>query len=158
MLSHFLYANLDEKDRFVKRPDFKQREDEIEPFANIITEVLPRCESVLRANVYPGMIYPHITDKTKYIILDSYHSGTLDTCSETALSFYKEAKSKGVLILVTGISNEIPYESTSLYKSLGIIPVAGMSPVSAYVKLWLIESTAKKDFACFFLPLGGDFE
>ncbi|MBO7254269.1 MAG: hypothetical protein J6V36_03095, partial [Clostridia bacterium] len=99
---------------------------------------------------------PAINENVKYILLGSFHSGTIDTLSEEAKKFYEFAKEKDVKIFLTGVGNDIPYESTSVYNALGITPLPCISPVSAYVKLWLLEESDADVSKDVFSSLGGD--
>ena len=86
------------------------------------------------------MNYPILTSQTKYILLDSYHSGTINTKSTRALEFFATAKKLEVKIFLTGVTYLPEYESATIFEELGIIPIKNISLVSAYVKLWLISS------------------
>ena len=89
------------------------------------------------------MLYPQISESVRYIILNTYHSGTLNTKSQSTVEFLKSAQSKGVTVYATGISDGAQYSSAQAFNELGIIPIKNLSPVSAYVKLWLLSSMKK---------------
>lgn len=87
-----------------------------------------------------GMYYPDITEKTKAVLHDSYHSGTI-CISEGLKEFMNQAKIHKVPVFVTGIAgDEKNYETIKEYQNLGIWILSGISPVAAYCKLWLALS------------------
>ena len=49
----------------------------------------------------------------------------------------KKAKEKNIPVFLTG-SGSTAYESASAFEALGITVLPEMSPLAAYVKLWLI--------------------
>lgn len=123
---------------FVKSPDYKEAADAVLPLDASVLEETNNAAMLLFS--YPGMRYPHIDEDVRYILLGSFHSGTVNTKSQDATRFFKTAKARGIPVYVTGVSEGPQYESAELFKELGIIPICNLSPVSAYVKLWLISS------------------
>lgn len=121
--------------KFSRNTGFSEIKNEIPFFRgdglNTISDMIIKVES------YPGMVYPIITHFTKYILMSSFHSGTVNTKSLQAVSFFKEASSKGVKVFLTGTLDGESYESTKVFEDLGICPLNGISPIAAYVKLWL---------------------
>ena len=73
--------------------------------------------------------------------MNSYHSGTVNTKSERALAFFKEASRLGVTVFITGITEGPEYESATLFANLGVIELKNISPVAAYIKLWIALSS-----------------
>lgn len=98
----------------------------------------PICRSVLRIRPYPGMPYPQIPAETKYILHETYHSGTFYAESEEAKAFFAEAKRRKIPVYLTGVTEGISYESTRLYEEHRLIPLYHMAPIAAYVGLWLL--------------------
>lgn len=131
------FAELDGAE-VIKNIDYSEREDEIEP---ICASALDRvADGILVLNPYVGMSYPKSLDGVTHIILNSYHSGTINTKSPEALSFFKMAREAGVKVYITGVMSGPAYESATLFDTLGITPLVGISPIGAYVKLWLLTS------------------
>ena len=93
--------------------------------------------------VYPGMIYPTISNEVKYVILNTYHSGTLNTKSQNTVDFLNSAREKNVTVYATGVSDGAQYSSAREFDKLGIVPIKNLSPIAAYVKLWFIASMKK---------------
>lgn len=148
------FGSFDSDFNFKFNPDYSEKNDEISP---IKPKLLHECERVMRIEPYVSMVYPKIPSGVKYILMGSYHSGTLDTSSRSAKMFYENAKALGVKVFLVGAERGIQYESTSEYSKLGIIPLPPTSPVSAYVKLWFLSSEegrcVEKEVS---LSLGGD--
>ncbi len=148
------FGYYDNKFNFVSNPDFSEKEDEM----NVLSgENLSLENEILRVEPFPSMMYPEITPNVKFILMGSYHSGTIDTASGSAEAFFENAKEKGVKIFLTGVDCGVQYESTKMYSRFGIIPLPCMSPVSAYVKLWLLISDRVEDVESkMFFSLSGD--
>lgn len=150
------YGFFDNEFEFIKNENYFEKNDEISPLFHNLSDISKRCKTVLRLESYPGMVFPEINENVKYILLGSFHSGTIDTLSDESKNFFKLAKEKNVKIFLTGLGNDIPYESTSVYNALGITPLPCISPVSAYVKLWLLEESGADVTKDVFYSLGGD--
>ncbi len=145
------YGTFDERFNFSKNVNFSEKESAQEsPFLPCFS----RSASVLFLNAHVGMIYPTLSKKIKYVLISSYHSGTVDTKSDMAKSFYKRAREKNIPVIISGVENGNVYESATAFSSLSLITTP-LSPISAYIKLWLIaNSSAPLSFL--FNPLGGD--
>lgn len=120
---------------FSRKTGFSEIENEIPFFSGDRLGAV--SDMILKVESYPGMVYPIIPASAKYILMSSFHSGTVNTKSQHAVSFFKEALSKGVKVFLTGTLEGESYESTKAFEDLGICPLNGISPIAAYVKLWL---------------------
>lgn len=100
---------------------------------------LPKGESsgVLRMAVHPGMCYPKDLQEIRGILLESYHSGTLCASVAEFQNFLLEANQKGIPVYLIGVNNETDYESVKEWEKSGIRILPMMSPVAAYMKIWL---------------------
>lgn len=94
-------------------------------------------KSIIRLSAHVGMNYPVIGEGIKYILIDSYHSGTVDTASSVAREFYLNAKKRGVRIFLSGAYGDTQYQSADAFDLLGIEPIKDIAPIALYVKLWL---------------------
>lgn len=139
--------------RFVKNPDYREQNDAIAPISNVKPN---ESAPIWRLTAHPGMQYPDDLSGVRAVLLDSYHSGTVDTASTAALSFYARAKEAGVPVYVTGVYGGPIYESADLYKALGIRPLAELAPIAAYVKLWLLLTSEIEVDDRMLCPLAGD--
>lgn len=129
---------------------YKEREDELS-FEDYLLEENSR---VLYIKPYVGMSYPEIDDDTKAILLEGYHSGTLNTSGKAFCEFCKNAEEKGVPIFLTGACEGFYYESKTFFDDLKINVLPPASPIAMYVKLWLLK---KENIMDVYLPCGGDF-
>lgn len=148
-----VYGAFDEGFIFKSNENYKESKDKIAAISG--ADISEYCDTVLRVHPYPGMKYPTIPDGARAILLHTYHSGTMNTRSEAALEFFRAASERGVKLFATGVGDGPRYESASVYEALGITPIYNISPVAAYVKLWLLLA-AGRDIGEILLPLGGD--
>lgn len=95
---------------------------------------------VLYLKATPGMCYPSLTETTKAVLLETYHSGTLCTAGTSLSDFVLEAKKLDIPIYVIGMEDRVQYESTKEYEQLGLHILPKCSPIYAYMKLWYMLS------------------
>lgn len=136
---------------FVKNDFYSEQQDEIS-LADC-TE-LEETSDVLYLRPYVGMTYPQITNNAKAVLLEGYHSGTLNTDSNELTKFCAEAEKCGVPIYLTGAEKGFFYESKLMFKKLKIEVLPPASPIAMYMKLWMLKKDRLDDV---FLPCGGDF-
>ena len=105
---------------------------------------------------YPGMCYPEISVGVKYIIINTYHSGTLDTKSDQARRFYAQCAERGVIVYATGVSKGPDYASAREFSTLSIKALTDLSPIAAYVKLWMLDSMGLDTEKYMLTSLSGD--
>lgn len=148
------YGYFNENWELIKNPEFRESDDEILPF--LPCKLKASSDEIMKIEPYPGMVYPEIPDKTKYILYGSYHSGTINTASEEASEFFERVYKRGIKIYITGVYDGIPYESTSVFKKYGIDVLKNASPVAMYMKLWLALSSKKSPSDIMEKSLGGD--
>lgn len=117
---------------FVKNDAFKPVTIKSDFFKNATLNKF--CKKILCLEARAGLYCDDIPDKISAILHSSFHCGTLNT-HET--NIFKKAKEKNIPIFLTGSGNTA-YESASVFDELGIDALPQMSPLSAYVKLWLI--------------------
>lgn len=136
---------------FVKNDFYSEQQDEIS-LADC-TE-LEETSNVLYVKPYVGMTYPHITNGTKAVLLEGYHSGTLNTDGDELTKFCLDAEKCGVPIYLTGAEQGFFYESKLMFEKLKINVLPPASPIAMYMKLWMLKKDRLDDV---FLPCGGDF-
>jgi L-asparaginase len=98
------------------------------------------CNSILWIKPYPGMAYPKIPKETKYILHETYHSGTFHADTDEAKAFFAEAYVRRIPVYLTGISEGISYESTRIYEECHLIPLYHTAPIAAFMGLWLLAA------------------
>lgn len=134
-----VFGHFDTDFNFTKNESYRERADETAPLD--LSALGKSSEKIMLLPAYTGMTYPEITEKVKYILLNTYHSGTVNTKSETAREFFRKARQMGVAVFATGITDGPEYASASEYGELGIIGLRNISPVAAYIKLWILSET-----------------
>jgi L-asparaginase len=108
---------------------------------------LGKRSGILWIKAYPGMSYSGYVDciqsvdyngkKPECILLDSFHSGTINTSDEELFSLANIASENDISVYLIGLGTGVSYETTRLYAELGISVLPEMSPVTAYMWLWL---------------------
>ncbi|MCM1381872.1 MAG: asparaginase, partial [Muribaculaceae bacterium] len=73
------YGHFDDSENFVKNENYKEFPDEIPPI--IPKKIEEKCDFILRIFPYVGMDFPQINSKIKYVIMGTFHSGTINTKS-----------------------------------------------------------------------------
>ncbi len=148
------YGRFDEDFNFVKNENYKEEKDETATLD--FSSIGETSERIAVLPSYTGESFPRMPRKVKYVIINTYHSGTLNTKSECARRFFYKLKRRGVFVFASGISDGAEYESATEFSRLGIICAKNISPVALYVKLWVLSQSgrdAKKEIG---LSLSGD--
>ena len=130
------YGTVDEAGTFRKNPAFSEKTDALA--APLSPTLGTQSHAILRVFPYPGMVYPEITEAPRAILLDTYHSGTVDAVSAAAHDFFRTAREKGIPVFVTG---DTVYDSRRIFDEYGIIRLP-IAPIAAYMKLWLYGTGA----------------
>ena len=94
--------------------------------------------------------------RSKQNKFNTYHSGTLNTKAQATVDFLNMARDKNITVYATGISDGAQYSSAQEFDRLSIVPIKNLSPVSAYVKLWLLSSMKKEPAEFINLSICGD--
>ena len=92
---------------------------------------------VLWLKAHPGMVYPDLNGGVKAVLLEGYHSGTLNTAGKELQGFCRTAEKRGIPVYLTGTRDGFNYESKALFESLKIKPLPPEPPATAYIRLWL---------------------
>lgn len=145
-----IFGEIHEKE-FVKNDFYSEQQDEIS-LADC-TE-LEETSDVLYVKPYVGMTYPQIRQGTKAVLLEGYHSGTLNTDSNELTKFCLDAEKCGVPVYLTGAEQGFFYESKLMFEKLKIEVLPPASPIAMYMKLWMLKKDRLDDV---FMPCGGDF-
>lgn len=138
-------------EKLEKRSDYKEKSDEVS-----LADCAELCEQsdVLYIRPYVGAVFPKITEITKAVLFEGYHSGTLNTSGQALQNFCREAERKNVPVFLTGAEKGFYYESKTLFDKMKIKVLPAASPIAMYVKLWMLKKERLNDI---FLPCGGDF-
>ncbi len=114
-------------------------------FSDLPVRDIKLCEKsdmILRLAAYPGMCFNNdlVTDRTRVVMLEGYHSGTIGVTDGLRV-FVKYCKERRIPVLLSFLnSGECEYETVDTYRKAGVIPVYDVPPVALYCKLWLIFS------------------
>ena len=117
---------------FMFNPEYREDVSEFEVYPE------PTGKRVLYIRPYPGMIYPELKNDYKAVLLDSYHSGTIRTVGKEIIVFCAAANDRNIPVFLTGSAPGFNYESKQRFSELGIKVLPPMSPIAAYMKLWLM--------------------
>ena len=149
-----VYGCFDEAFDFVRNPRYNERSDTMPPIdPSRLTE---SSREILVIHAYPGMCWPVPSDEVRYIIINTYHSGTLDTKSERAREFFLSCAERGIPVYAAGATGGPDYASASEYGALSILPLTDMSPVAAYIKVWMLSCSGADVQTYMPLSLSGD--
>lgn len=100
---------------------------------NKISKISP----ILKITPYVGMSFPEIPNNTRAILLESYHSGTINTVDTELSDFCNLANKKNIPIFLVGSKDGFFYESKLAFEKLNIKILPPISPIFAYVMLWI---------------------
>jgi L-asparaginase len=105
---------------------------------------LGKCSGILWIKAYPGMSYSgyirEYVGEISGILLDSYHSGTINTSDSGLRELTDWADENDIPVYLIGLKTGVSYETTRGYNALGIKILPEMSPVTAYMWLWISGS------------------
>lgn len=141
---------------FCKNPAYRELPDATSAFGAQPLE--STCHAILRTAPYPGKPY-RVLPEVKYILHASYHSGTINTVSAEACRYFEQAKARGITVFLTGVTTGAAYDSTRVFEKLGIAPLCDLSPIAAFVKLWMWHTAHPEQTATaadLLAPLAGD--
>lgn len=98
----------------------------------LLTNVCP----VLYIKATPGITYPILSAEVKAVLLETYHSGTLNTEGTALSDFVKQATACRIPIYIVGVEARLQYESTKAYEDLPFRILPKCSTILAYMALW----------------------
>lgn len=99
--------------------------------------LLKENPEILKIDSFPNDSFEYDLSKYKAVIISPYHSGTLNTLSEKFQQFCKKAKEKNVEIFVPNVRYGITYESSKLFRELGLKILPYCTQTKAYMELWI---------------------
>lgn len=91
---------------------------------------------ILNVTAAPFENYNYSLENINGIILNPYHSGTLNSLSESFNNFCQSAKNKGIPIIVTFSANQKDYDGMQYYAQKGITIKRDVTTVMAQIMLW----------------------
>lgn len=149
------FGRFDSGESFIKNENYREFPDEISPI--IPNKLNETSDFILRINSYVGITFPHINPNIKYVIMGTFHSGTINTKSDYVKEFFSELRQKNITVFLTGTTEGTAYESTKAFKEMNVVPVPNIAPIALYMKIWLAESAGLDVTETITKNLGGDF-
>lgn len=132
---------------FIKNPCYKARRDETAPLAN--AKLSEYSKSIAVIQPYTGFEYPCLFDKTKAILIKTYHSGTICTDDKSFENFADKLKQKNIPCYICGAEKKEIYVSAGAYEKYGFTVLPPSAFISQYMKLWLaLENNISFDKIC----------
>ncbi len=131
------YYGYFDKNCFVKNKNYFETDDEAEGFGAL------NCDDECFIQIirpYPNFLYPDISKKTKAVLHESFHSGTVCTNSLSLEKFCEELRRNNINIYLLGNADKNIYDSTREYEKLGLCALPFAANVAMYMKLWIILS------------------
>lgn len=135
--------------KFIKNNNYTEQKDEFN-----FDDKSSLTQDILKLNSYVGMNYPTPLENIKAILLEGYHSGTLNTSAIAMQKFCQNAQLNNIPVFLTGACKGFYYESKTLFDSLKIKVLPCASPIAMYIKLSLLK---ENELEKVYLPCCGDF-
>ena len=85
----------------------------------------------------PGLVYPKLQEGMKAVLIHAYHGGTICVIDKALEEFMNSADELHIPVYLVGVNPETEYESCKEYEELGIKMLGHISPIYAYMKLWV---------------------
>ena len=92
---------------------------------------------IVVVHAMPGFSYPRLTKEVRAVLLQAYHGGTFCVADENFRAFVKEAQELGIPVNLVGANPETDYDSCKEYEKMGIKVLKHLSPIYAYMRLWV---------------------
>lgn len=147
-----------EDGRYIQNPEYVVRDGLPAMFED--TENINLSEfsdEIMRIIPYVGMPYPELSEHTRAVLHESFHSGTI-AISEGLNEFADIAHRRNIPIFLTGLSErEAEYETVSCYRKAGIQPLCESAPIAQYCKLWLALSNRIEPDKIMHISVAEDF-
>lgn len=152
MYKNSVYALYSDGDGLLINKHYAEQNDSI-----VISDCfeLEEKSDVMLLKAYVGAVLPEISHGTKAVLLEGYHSGTLNTDGSELKRFCHKAQNADIPVYLTGACDGFNYESKQFYDRLKINVLPQASPIAMYMKLWMLKKDRLSDV---FLPCGGDFK
>lgn len=96
---------------------------------------------VLYLRAYVGIEYPSPLG-FKAVLLEGYHSGTLNTSDKGLIRLCRKASEENIPVFLTGDPKGFEYETKQNYASLEIVSLPPAAPIAAYVRLMMLPEAA----------------
>lgn len=88
-------------------------------------------------HAHPGCVYPKDYEGIKKVLFHAYHGGTFCVEDGNLKAFTRELIKRGISMYLVGANPETDYDSCKAYEEMGIEVMGHISPIYAYMKLWI---------------------
>ena len=92
---------------------------------------------VLMVHAMPGLRYPKLGKDVRAVLLQAYHGGTFCVEDDNFRAFINNAMKFSIPVHLVGANPETDYDSCKEYEKLGIKVLEHLSPIYAYMRLWV---------------------
>lgn len=100
--------------------------------------VFSEYSDVLWYKEHPGFSYVMPDENTKCVLLESYHSGTLNSNNKSLTAFIRNCNERKIPVFIVGVEDRIQYESTEFLRDFSITILPEITPIVAYMLLWSV--------------------
>lgn len=138
---------------FIKSPLYCDFQDKLKPLP--LDNIKDFSSEILWLNQYVGMPYPKLNNSIKCIIINAYHSGTINTQNIYAKEFFSQARKLNIPCLLVGATNQ-NYSSKNEFLNLNITSIYNISPIAVYLKVWGLLTSGLDILSNINLPLACD--
>ena len=112
---------------------------------------------VLTVQCKPGEGYDYNLEHVKAILLQPYHSGTVNTRGEAFEQLCRRAAAMNIPVFLVNVRSGLRYESAARFDELGICALPLCAFIPMYMKLWLATSIGADHREFALQPLAEEF-
>ena len=105
---------------------------------------------IITVSARPGDRFNYCLDAVKAVLLQPYHSGTLDVENSGFKRFCLEAQLREIPLFVADVQRDKQYATSVHFTELGLIPLTEMPSTTAFMKIWfaISKNCNIKEFMC----------
>lgn len=92
---------------------------------------------ILNITITPFEEYRYDLSEVNAVVLNPYHSGTVNVTNKNFVEFCQRAKQKNIPVILTGVNEESPYETIQNYKNLSIEVLPNTTAITAKILTWI---------------------
>lgn len=139
-----------ENGNFTANPDYTESENKF--IFDTVNITAYNDVAIIKSGI--DINYPQLSNDTKAILIEGFHSGTIATGLKSFQEFCEQGKKLKIPIFLTGVCSGFEYESKLLFDELSVIALPSAAPIAMEIKLRLLD---KQHIRNVLLPCGGDF-
>lgn len=146
------YGNI-QNGSFEKNPAYQEETDAASCLKKCWSGETSRVQMLI---TYPGIDWNMVSFECDALLLQCYHSGTLNTKNKAMKRWMEQAKEKQLPVYLVGINEKVAYESGKVYEELGVLILPAIAPIAAYVKIGMAIASGCDLSEAVFGSLAGD--